>query len=88
MSMSKMQWTIFCSTVENGFLIWSEHLGYERLHSISRQKHAITYAHASTHTIRLMPVKNSMHHFCLEHYCLGHCNEENERKIKNIKFNS
>ena len=48
---------------------------------------AIPCAHASTRAISLVRVKNSTPHFCLENSCRGHCNEENERNIKNIKLN-
>ena len=47
--------------------------------------HAVTHAYASTQATDLMHEKNSTHHFSL---CLEHWNEENERKIRNIKLNN
>ena len=48
----------------------------------------IARAHASTCATSLMHVKNRALHSVYKTNCLGHCNEENERKIKNIKLKS
>ena len=44
--------------------------------------------HASTDTTSLIHVKNKTPPSAYNICCLGYCNEENERKIKNIKLNS
>ena len=51
---------------------------------------AIARAHASTRATSLMRVKNSMRHTsAYGTYCLGHWKKEaNQRKSKNIKFDS
>ena len=60
------------------------------VYSLLHLMHAIACAHANTLTTSMICVKNSMCHFCFsvyDFYCLGHWNEGNERKIKNIKLN-
>ena len=49
---------------------------------------AIARAHASTRANSLMRVKNSTRHSFYDIHCLRYWNKENERKNKNIKFNS
>ena len=48
----------------------------------------ITRTHPSTRTISQMRVKIARLTSVYNTYCLGHCNEEKERKIKNIKLNN
>ena len=47
----------------------------------------IAHAHASTHVTSLMHAENKHMPLLFMTHCLGHWNEENERKIKNIKLN-
>ena len=47
--------------------------------------HVIAKAYANTHATTLMCVKNSLHHLLVYGTdCLGHWNEENERRNKSI----
>ena len=50
--------------------------------------HVIASAHVSTYATSLIHVANSTPPSAYDTYCLGHCNEKNEKKIKNIKLNS
>ena len=49
---------------------------------------AIARAHASTLATSLVHVKIARTTIVYDTYLLGHRNEENDRKIKNIKLNS
>ena len=49
--------------------------------------HTIGRAHASTRATSLMRAEISRATSVYDTYCLGHWNEENERKNKNITLN-
>ena len=68
-------------------LLWNPLIFYSTACSRLHLMH-FACANTSTHATTLIPVKKACDTSLYDTYCLAHLNKENERKNKNIKFNS